>query len=159
MTARSDAHASDSPRLTPVGGALLVAATLAVFVVAYAVGSLFGRAADDTLDGAGARVVAAREPSGTPLLTVRAKNVAFDTREITLPAGQPVLIRLENEDAGILHNIAVYRDPQASELVARGKLFDGPRTRDYHFEGIPVGTYYFQCDLHPSMNGTLVSRE
>jgi len=147
----------DAPRLTLLGGALMVAAALATFAGAYAVGGLFGRAADNKLDG-GSHVVAAIEPSGTPLLTVHSRNVAFDTDTITLPAGQPAQIRLENEDAGIFHNIAVYHDAQASDLVARGALFDGPRTRDYHFAGIPAGTYYFQCDLHPAMGGTLIAK-
>lgn len=148
---------SDPPRLTLLSGALMVAAALAVFGAAYAVGGLFGRGADSKLDGAGARAVAADEPAGTPLLTVRAKNVAFDTQAITVPADQPAQIRVENEDAGIFHNIAVYRDAQASDLVARGTLFDGPRTRDYRFAAFPAGTYYFQCDLHPAMSGTLIA--
>ena len=156
MTATQPA-ASDTLRLTLLSGTLMVAAALAVFAAAYAVGGIFGRDADSRLDGAGARVVAAEEPAGTPLVTVRTKNVVFDTQTITVPPEQPVQVRLGNEDAGIFHNIAVYRDAQASDLVARGKLFDGPRTRDYRFEGFPAGTYYFQCDLHPAMSGTLIA--
>ena len=156
MTATRPA-ASDTPRLTLLNGALMVAAALLVFAAAYAAGGLFGRDANGKLDGPGARAVAADEPAGTPLLTIRTKNVAFDTQTITVPAEQPAQIRVENEDAGIFHNIAVYRDAQASDLVARGKLFDGPRTRDYHFAAFPAGTYYFQCDLHPAMSGTLIA--
>lgn len=148
---------ADTPHLTWLSGALMVAAALAIFAAAYGVGGLFGRAADDKAKDADTRIVAAEEPSGTPDLTLRAQNVAFDAKEIIVPAGRPAVIRLDNEDAGILHNIAVYRDAQVSELVTRGKLFDGPRTRDYRFEAFEAGTYYFQCDLHPSMNGVLRS--
>jgi plastocyanin len=147
-----------APRLTWGLGALMLAAALAIFAVAYVVGGVFGRDADRKVDDAGASTVAALDPSGTPLLTVIAKGIAFDTERIAVPAGQPVQLRLDNEDAGVLHNIAVYRDDRASDLVVRGKLFDGPRERDYRFEAMPAGTYYFQCDLHPAMNGTLTAQ-
>ena len=145
-----------SARLTFLNGALMVLAALAVFALAYAAGGLFGRQADDKV-ATDARVVEAEAASGTPQFTLAATNVAFDLRQIRLPANQPVHLRLDNKDAGILHNIAVYRDPQAAELVARGKLFDGPEVRDYRFDGFSSGTYYFQCDLHPSMSGSLVA--
>jgi hypothetical protein len=147
-----------APRLTFLNGVLMVVAALAVFGIAYAAGGFFGRQADDKVKESDARIVEAEEPAGTPLLTLTAWEVTFDTREIRVPADQPVHLRLDNRDAGILHNIAVYRDPQASELVARGKLFDGPEARDYRFDGFSPGSYYFQCDLHPAMNGTFISQ-
>jgi len=157
--AAQPAPAPAAPRLTVLGGALMVAAALAVFAAAYAVGGLFGRQADGKVDETDARVVAAVAPSGTPQQALAAWEVAFDTRTIRVPAGQPAHLRLDNKDAGIFHNIAVYRDPQASELLARGKLFIGPEIRDYRFDAFAPGTYYFQCDLHPAMNGTFVSDE
>jgi hypothetical protein len=155
MTSQTRPAAADA-RLTFLNGALMALAALAVFALAYAVGGYFGREADDKVE-AGVRLVEAEPPSGTPLRALVAMNVAFDLREIRIPADQPAHLRLDNKDAGILHNIAVYRDRQASELVARGKLFDGPEVRDYRFEGFAPGTYYFQCDLHPSMNGSLIA--
>lgn len=137
----------------------MVAGAALLFAVAYLVGGLFGRAADDKLDGATAADAPAVAPSGTPLLTVLAKAVAFDTASIRVPAGTAARLRVANEDAGIYHNIAVYRDRRASDLIQRGALFDGPKTRDYIFQPPPAGTYYFQCDLHPAMNGELVSEE
>ena len=157
MAAEAQRGTEEAPRLTLAVGALLVAATLALFAAAYAAGGLFGRAADEEPGAGDGRAVLAVEPSGTPDLTLHAGGVAFNASTLTVPADRPVLIRLENGDAGILHNIAVYRDAQASDLVARGRLFDGPRTRDYRFAGFPAGRYYFQCDLHPAMNGTLVA--
>jgi plastocyanin len=68
------------------------------------------------------------------------------------------VIRLENEDAGILHNVAVYQDDEATSGLVRGALFDGPRTRDYTFPALPAGSYLFQCDLHPAMRGSFVVR-
>lgn len=146
---------AQAPRFTLRTAALMLIAAAATFLVAYAVGGVFGRAADNKPGAAAARTMPALPPTGTPDVTVRAQYLAFDVTTITLPAGHPTVIRLENEDAGILHNIAVYRDARATDLVARGALFDGPRTRDYHVAPLPTGTYYFQCDLHPAMNGAL----
>jgi plastocyanin len=144
-----------APRFTLRTAALMLIAAAATFLVAYAVGGVFGRAADTKLGAAEAHTMPALAPAGTPDVTLRAQYLAFDAATITLPAGRSAVIRLENEDAGILHSIAVYRDTRATDLVARGALFDGPRTRDYHVAPLPAGTYYFQCDLHPAMNGTL----
>jgi plastocyanin len=157
MASQTRPVSTGAPRLTFVNGVLMVVAALVVFGIAYAAGGFFGRQADDKVNETDARIVEAEEPAGTPLLTLAAWEVAFDTREVRIPADQPVHLRLDNRDAGILHNIAVYRDPRASDLVARGKLFDGPEVRDYRFDGFSPGSYYFQCDLHPAMNGTLIA--
>lgn len=143
----------DTSRLTPRVAVLMFVAALAIFGAAYGVAGLFGRAANDTVS---ADVVAAVTPFGTPDVTLQTKNVAFNTQTITVKAGQPLHLRIENEDAGILHNIAVYADDAATVLVQRGALFDGPDERDFRFAPFPAGTYRFQCDLHPTMNGTFV---
>lgn len=36
-----------------------------------------------------------------------------------------------------------------------GEIFPGPATRDYDVPALEAGTYYFQCDIHPQMNGTV----
>jgi plastocyanin len=153
MTAHSPVAAA--PRLTFPRIALMLAGAVVLFGAAYLIGGVFGRAADDKLDGATVAVVPAISPSDAPLLTIAAKDVAFDTTSIRVPAGTAARLRVANEDAGMYHNIAVYRDPQASGIVQRGALFDGPKTRDYVFEPFTAGSYFFQCDLHPSMSGTL----
>ncbi len=32
----------------------------------------------------------------------------------------------------------------------------GPATAEYAVPPLPAGEYYFQCDVHPTMNGTVV---
>jgi plastocyanin len=134
----------------------MLAGAAVLFGAAYLIGGAFGRAADDKLHGAPA-VIPAAAPSDAPLQTIAAKGVVFDTTSIRVPAGAAARLRVANDDAGIYHNIAVYRDRQASDLVQRGALFDGPKTRDYVFDPFTAGTYYFQCDLHPSMNGSFIA--
>ncbi|HEX9124272.1 MAG TPA: cupredoxin domain-containing protein [Actinomycetota bacterium] len=89
-------------------------------------------------------------------LTVTAEGIAFDTSCIEIPAGQPVTITFDNKDAGVQHNIAVF--PSSTELtnpMFRGDLLTGPATTDYKVGPFDAGTYYFHCDVHPTMNGTL----
>jgi plastocyanin len=38
----------------------------------------------------------------------------------------------------------------------RGDLVTGATTATYDIPALPAGTYYFQCDVHPTMNGTVV---
>lgn len=148
----------NAPRLTARTLAALLGGALALFAAAYGVGTLFGNAADGKAPtSAGADVPAMTPSRDTPDASLLAKNVAYDQGEIRVPAGRPLLLRVVNEDAGIFHNIAVYRAAGAADLVTRGALFNGPRTREYHFAGFIAGAYYFQCDLHPQMHGTLVA--
>jgi plastocyanin len=32
----------------------------------------------------------------------------------------------------------------------------GVQSTTYQFRGLPAGTYFFQCDVHPDMNGAFV---
>jgi plastocyanin len=156
MAAGARAAGRGTPKLTISLVAMMLLGAVAIFAVAYVVAGMFGRDSDGQVADLDARVVPAVEISGTPLLTVTARSVAFNTQEIVVPAGEVAQIRLDNVDAGINHNIAVYRDDQATDLIIRGKLFDGPDARDYYFEGMPAGRYHFQCDLHPAMSGIFI---
>jgi plastocyanin len=89
-------------------------------------------------------------------LTVTAKSLAFDTDEIDLPAEQPTTITFDNEDAGVPHNIAIYNDDSLSETLFQGEQFPGVASREYRIPPLGPGTYYFHCDVHPTMNGSVV---
>ncbi len=87
-----------------------------------------------------------------------AENIAFDKSTITVPAGAEVTVNFDNRDAGIPHNFAVYETSQASEPIFVGDIITGPALTTYTFTapGEP-GTYYFQCDPHPTtMNGDFI---
>jgi plastocyanin len=87
-------------------------------------------------------------------LTVTAQNIAFDTDTIELPADTESTITLVNEDTEP-HNIAIYTDDTVAENLFRGETVTGD-TIDYTVPPIDAGEYYFQCDVHPVMNGTVV---
>ena len=100
------------------------------------------------------------EPTATPTasegVAVVAIDVAFDTETITVPAGEDVTIAFDNQDVGIPHNVSVYADDTAAEAIYEGEVIPGPATIEYSFPAPEPGTYYFQCDVHPNMNGDFV---
>jgi plastocyanin len=89
-------------------------------------------------------------------LTVVAAALAFDTSTIELPADTATTITFDNQDSGVQHNISIYRDETLSEVLFQGELITGPGVVEYAIEALPAGEYYFQCDVHPTMNGTVV---
>ncbi len=92
-------------------------------------------------------------------LTVVAKNLAFDTKEIDLAAGVETKLTFENQDAGTPHNIAIFTDDSLQDVLFRGELVTGPASVDYTIPPLDPGTYYFHCDVHPTMNGTVVVKD
>lgn len=93
---------------------------------------------------------------GAPALTVTASGLKFDTSTITLSADTKTTIRFENKDGGVQHNIAIYQDDSLSKVLFKGDLVTGPDSIDYQVPPLPAGTYYFHCDVHPTMNGQVV---
>ena len=71
------------------------------------------------------------------------------------PSGKSIDVKVLNEDATI-HNFAMFTDSAMSDVVFRGDTFSGPgATMDYLFTAPKPGTYFFHCDVHPVMNGTV----
>jgi plastocyanin len=95
-------------------------------------------------------------PAGAP--TVTAQNTAFAPTTVKLtPAAGKVTIHFDNKDAGVQHNIAVFKGTDATgDLLFRGAFVTGPATKEYTFDAPPPGTYFFHCDVHPlQMTGTI----
>jgi plastocyanin len=89
-------------------------------------------------------------------VTVVAENTAFDTDEIRLPAETPTTLTLDNRDPAA-HNLSIYEDETASgDPLFTFEAFAGPATDTFPVEPIPEGEYYFRCDIHPTMEGTVV---
>ena len=93
----------------------------------------------------------------SPVDVVVASGLAFDTTEIDLPADQPTQITLDNRDPAVVHNISIF--PNEDSLDA--PMFDGadvtgPDQASYDVPAFQAGTYYFHCDTHPNMSGSVV---
>jgi plastocyanin len=87
-----------------------------------------------------------------------AKNIAFNTSTITVPAGANVTVNFDNQDSGIPHNFAVYTDSSATTTIFKGETITGPKKTTYAFMAPDnPGTYFFRCDTHPTqMTGQFV---
>ena len=84
---------------------------------------------------------------------VTAQGTAFDTSEIALPADSPSTIVFDNQDS-VPHNVAIYTE-QGGEPLFAGDIITAT-TADYPVPPLEAGSYYFQCDVHPTdMNGTV----
>jgi len=95
------------------------------------------------------------EPEGTEL-AIAANNLAFDTDCLAAPVGEPFAIEFDNQEAQA-HNVALYQAPPPSTTFFQGEIVTGPTTTTYEVDPIDQeGNFYFQCDVHPQMNGTFV---
>jgi plastocyanin len=97
-------------------------------------------------------------PAATPdpdALTISSKDLKFSSDTLQATANKPFTIVYENRE-GAPHNVAIYRDSTMKEQVFAEDPFSGPRTVTYEVPALAAGTYYFVCDLHRNMNGTLV---
>jgi plastocyanin len=89
-------------------------------------------------------------------ITLVAENIAFNTDQIGFPPKQDVSVTLENQDT-VAHDFAIYQNEQDGQAqtnpVFRGDSVTGNASTTYEFRSPPKGGYYFQCDIHPTMNG------
>jgi plastocyanin/mono/diheme cytochrome c family protein len=92
----------------------------------------------------------------TGALALTAQNVQFSPTTLTASAGQPFTIDFDNQDASVQHNVAIFEGSDATAPVAfRGDLVTGVDTVTYDVPALKAGTYFFHCDVHPTMTGTL----
>jgi plastocyanin len=99
------------------------------------------------------------EPDGTTL-QISAQNIAFDKNCLAAPAGKAFTIEFNNKEA-VPHNVEIFTDSSATNRLggATGPTdtIAGPATVNYKVDALKAGTYYFHCDVHPTvMFGTFV---
>lgn len=147
-------------RLKPVQRAVLVVAGLAL-IAGGALGASLG-VRDVAGHGARSDGETLLPPAPTPgpptSAEITAEGIAFNSASLVLQAGIPVTIDFDNQDAGIPHNVAVYTDKTATTKIFAEPPFAGPRRMTYSFTAPQAGTYYFRCDAHPTMEGTITFR-
>lgn len=90
---------------------------------------------------------------GGGVARIAAEGIAFDVTDLSLPEGGEAVIAFDNRDPGIPHNVSVYTE-QGGEAIFQGEIITGPATIEYRFPPPDPGSYYFQCDVHPQMQGT-----
>lgn len=93
--------------------------------------------------------------------TIVAKGIAFDLATLTFPAETDVTVTFDNQDAEIPHTFTVWETEAAatavdeSAKIADTGQFNGIVKRDLKFTTRAAGDYFFNCIVHPAMNGTV----
>jgi plastocyanin len=80
----------------------------------------------------------------------------FTETEITVAAGKAFDLVFDNQE-GAPHNVAIYTDSSASTKVSVGEIFSGPAQKTQSVPALAAGTYFFRCDVHPDMQGSIVA--
>jgi plastocyanin len=95
--------------------------------------------------------------SNAVTINIAAQNMAFDQSSITVKAGAQVTMIFNNKDS-MPHNVAIYNDQSAAQVIYKGEVFNGPATKTYTFTAPSTpGTYFFRCDVHPvKMTGQFI---
>jgi plastocyanin len=110
--------------------------------------------------GACSSGVAAPVPSGPPAsvdpnaVRISARDLKFSTAQLSAPADKAFSIVFDNQESAP-HNVAIYRDESASQKILVEDPFGGPKVVTYQVGPLGAGSYFFRCDVHPEMKGTL----
>jgi plastocyanin len=102
-------------------------------------------------------------PSGTCLkadaqnhLKLSAKNVAFSVPCMEALSGKPIVIEFTNDEA-VAHDIAVFSNASKSQELKKSDTITGPNaSTTITVPPQAPGQLYFECTIHPNMNGALV---
>jgi plastocyanin len=93
------------------------------------------------------------DPNGP---TVVAKDMKFQTGSVEVKAGQNLTLHFDNEDQAP-HNVAIFKDSSASSPISIGQVVSASKS-DQVIPALAAGTYFFRCDVHHDMTGTIVAK-
>jgi len=116
-----------------------------------------GHGGEEHAAGGGTETSAPQEP-GAPSsdLAITAASLAWDTDALLASAEEPLTVTVENKDSAV-HNFSLYEDESLAGEIFIGKDVSANATAEEEIDPLKEGEYYFQCDYHPSMNGTLTA--
>ncbi|HVP94618.1 MAG TPA: cupredoxin domain-containing protein [Methanoregulaceae archaeon] len=110
-------------------------------------------------------VITPVKPGPDVSIDLVARKMAFNTSTVSVPAGARIIVHFQNQEpagsaqvTGIPHNFAVYTSPSATTKIFSGEIITGGQNITYIFTAPATpGTYYFRCDVHPTvMNGQFI---
>ena len=99
------------------------------------------------------------KPSAAPAagdFAMTAKEIAFDTKAISVAAGKAFTIAFTNADpSAVLHDVDV-RD-SSGKVLSNQATIPGNQSVVYSYDALQPGTYQFICSVHPipAMTGTV----
>ena len=92
--------------------------------------------------------------AGPPPVTVVAKNIAYEQKHLHLEAGSDVTVDFKNEDK-VPHNMDFTVDKDGTQTFYKQDPLPGPISAQYKFKAPQAGEYFYHCDVHPNMTGTV----
>jgi plastocyanin len=131
--------------------ALRRGALLTLTLVLASVLAACGGGSDD--NGGGGGGTATVENGAVEITSV---EMEFDVSTIEAPAGEAFTITLVNNADTQPHNITVYTEEGGDVIGEVGATAEAGQTVTTEVEALEPGTYYFRCDIHPEMEGTIV---
>jgi plastocyanin len=93
--------------------------------------------------------------AGPPPQTVVAKNIAFEQKHLNFEAGSAVTVDFKNEDVNVPHNMDFTVDQAGEQSFFKQDPLPGPISATYKFTAPKAGSYFYHCDVHPNMTGTV----
>jgi plastocyanin len=88
--------------------------------------------------------------------TIVAKDMKFQTTSVEVKADTNVTVHFDNQDSAP-HNVAIYTDSGAGTPVSVGQVITSAKA-DQVVPALKAGTYFFRCDVHHDMTGTIVAK-
>jgi plastocyanin len=88
--------------------------------------------------------------------TVVARDMKFTSPTVEVKAGTNFTLHFDNQDTAP-HNVGIYTDSSASSAVSVGEIVTSG-TKDQVVPALKAGTYFFRCDVHHDMTGTIVAK-
>ena len=82
----------------------------------------------------------------------------FAETELTVASDVPIELEFDNQDNAVPHNFAIYTE-EGGDPIFQGETITGPAKTTYTFTIPDPGQFYFHCDVHPQMNGTVIAGE
>jgi plastocyanin len=130
-------------------GALLALTMLLAFALAACSGG----------DDASEPAATSGDGGGTATVTdgaveITAADLAFNATTIEATAGEAFTITLVNDDTAP-HNISIHTE-EGGDTIVEGVVINGGETVEVQVPALDAGEYFFMCDIHPDMNGTVV---
>ena len=88
--------------------------------------------------------------------TIVAQDMAFSPSTVAVKAGTNFTLHFDNQESAP-HNVAIYTDSSASQKVSIGEIVTAAK-KDQVVPALAAGTYFFRCDVHTNMTGTIVAK-
>jgi plastocyanin len=100
-----------------------------------------------------AQVPASSGPVDPNAPVITAQSNAFSPATLDVTANKPFSLTLDNKDSAP-HNVAIFTDSSAATKVSVGEIVSSTTTTQ-QVPALAPGSYFFRCDVHHEMTGTI----